>query len=66
MPSNNKDLYKYLGLASQMMISISLFTYIGFRLDKYFRWPNISTIVLPLLFLIVIFYKIVKDTKPKK
>jgi hypothetical protein len=66
MPSNNKDLYKYMGLAMQMMVSISIFTFAGFKIDKYFQLPNICVIVLPLLFLTGIFYKILQDTKPKK
>jgi F0F1-type ATP synthase assembly protein I len=66
MPNNNKDLLKYMGMATQMMLGISVFTYIGFRLDKYWRLPYIGTIVLPLLFLTAIFYKILKDTNSKK
>jgi uncharacterized membrane protein YhdT len=61
-----KDLQKYLGLAMQMMVSLSLFTYLGYRLDNYFALPHICIVGLPLLFLVVIFYKILQDTKPKK
>jgi len=61
-----KDLQKYIGLAMQMMVSLSLFTYLGFRLDKYFLISPICIVGLPLLFLVVIFYKILQDTKPKK
>jgi hypothetical protein len=62
MANNNKDLFKYMGLAMQIMVGLSLFTYLGHRADKALHSHPILVIVCPVVMLIVLFYKIYKDS----
>jgi hypothetical protein len=65
-PNNNQDLWRYAGLATQLLIAISLAVFLGLKIDG---WLKISIPVLvwllPLLTLGVIFYKIYKDTSKR-
>jgi F0F1-type ATP synthase assembly protein I len=64
--SNRSYLMQYAGLASQLMAALALGVFIGYKLDQ---WIHISfpifIWVLPLVFLIVMFVKIIKDTDRK-
>ena len=65
--NNNQSLLKYAGLATQFAIAISLAVFIGIKIDKSMTLKNPMLVwILPLLFIIVIILKIVKDTAPKK
>jgi hypothetical protein len=63
---NNKLLLKYLGLATQLMISLGLGVFIGLKLDKWlsFKTPLLVWI-LPLLVLTGVIWQIIKDTSKK-
>lgn len=65
--NKNRLLIKYSGLAFQFAVSIGFALFVGFKLDG---WLNFSTPVfvwlLPLLFIIVLLYQIIKDTSKKK
>jgi hypothetical protein len=63
---NNKLLLKYLGLATQLMISLGLAVFIGLKLDKWlsFKTPLLVWI-LPLLVITGIIWQIIKDTSKK-
>jgi F0F1-type ATP synthase assembly protein I len=63
MPKHNKQtvLAKYIGLAFQMMASLSFAVYIGIKLDAHFNTSPIFIIAFALLTLASIFYKIFKD-----
>jgi hypothetical protein len=65
--NNNKDLMRYAGLATQMLISLGIAVFIGLKADKWLKlsFPILSWL-LPLLVLAAILYKIVKETGPKK
>ena len=71
MPSqknnNNRDLLKYAGLATQLFLAIGLAVFFGIKLDD---WLNISfpvlVWVLPLLIIVSIIYKLIKETNTKK
>ena len=71
MPSqknnNNKDLLRYAGLATQLFLAIGLAVFFGIKLDA---WLNISfpvlVWVLPLLIIIAVMYKLIKETNTKK
>ena len=53
---------KYSGLAIQMMATIAVGTYCGFRLDKYLGWKiPVCTIVLSLLSVGIAIWNAVKD-----
>ncbi|HSU51932.1 MAG TPA: AtpZ/AtpI family protein [Segetibacter sp.] len=64
---NDKLLLKYVGLATQLMISLALGVFLGLKLDK---WLHLSTPllvwILPLLILVVMIWQIIKDTSKKK
>jgi F0F1-type ATP synthase assembly protein I len=64
---NNKDLYRYAGMGAQLFAGIALAVLVGYYLDK---WLKISAplflIGLPVISLLGMFYKIVKDTSKTK
>lgn len=65
--SNHKLLWKYAGLATQLFIAIGLAVFLGIKLDKTFLFITPVFIwLLPLLVIVAIIYKVVKDTTPKK
>ena len=61
-----KLLLRYAGLATQLMVSMAIGVLAGYYIDK---WINatvpIFTWLLPLLILIILLYKIVKDKSTK-
>jgi hypothetical protein len=64
--NNNKDLMRYAGLATQMLVSLGIAVFIGLRADKWLKlsFPILSW-VLPLLVMAAIIYQIIKETGPK-
>ena len=65
--SDNSLLWKYAGFATQLMVALIIAVYIGIKLDSVLglRTPVIVW-VLPLLSILVLIYKVLKDTAPKK
>ena len=69
MPShnNNRDLLKYAGLTTQIFVGLGLAIFIGIKLDK---WLHISfpvlVWVLPLLVIVSLIYKLIKETNRRK
>jgi F0F1-type ATP synthase assembly protein I len=64
--NNNKDLLRYAGLGTQLLVAIGLAVFAGLKADKWLRTSPLFTAALPLLVLVVIFYKLVRETgKPK-
>jgi hypothetical protein len=64
--NNNQLLLKYAGLTFQFLIGIGLFTFLGIKIDAYFKWKMpIAVWVLPLIFIVAIIVKIVLDTSKK-
>lgn len=61
-----KDLMRYAGLAMQFLISIGLGVFIGLKLDQWigFSFPLLVWL-LPLLIIIGIIVRIIKDTSKK-
>jgi hypothetical protein len=67
MQDKNKTILQYAGLATQFAIAISLAVFIGIKVDKWMALKTpMLTWILPLVFIVTIIYKIVKDTTPKK
>lgn len=62
----NNELLKYGGLATQIIVTLGVTIFIGIKLDKYLniKFP-ITTITLPLLVLVSLFWKIYKDSSKK-
>ncbi len=66
MDNKNKLLYQYAAFASQVIISLALSLYIGVVADKKLNWKfPLFSWLLPLLVLVVLLIKVIKDTSKK-
>ena len=64
--NGNKQLLKYAGLATQFLIGIGLAVYGGLLLDRWMRFDvPLAVWILPLLLIIGVIIKIIKDTQKK-
>jgi len=60
-------LWKYSGMATQFLVALGIGVFIGMFVDKKIGWKvPVLVWLLPLLILIVLFYKVLKDTSTKK
>jgi hypothetical protein len=65
-PDNNL-LWRYAGLAFQFLVGIGLFVFIGIKIDGWMKLSTpVAVWVLPLLLIIAVIIKVVKDTSIKK
>ena len=64
--NSNKELLRYAGLGTKLLVAIGLAVFGGLRVDKWLHSSPLFTVALPLLILIVIFYKLVKETGKSK
>lgn len=65
--TDNSLLWKYAGFATQLIIALGLAVYGGLKLDALLNFKSpIIVWVLPLLIIVVLIYKVIKDTAPKK
>ena len=62
----NKELLRYAGLGSQLLVAIGLALFAGLKLDKWLHTSPLFTVALPLLILFGIFYKLVRETGKSK
>ena len=64
---NNNLLLQYFGFAMQLIIALGIAVYAGIWLDKWIKagFP-LFVWVLPLLIIIVLMYKAIKDTSNKQ
>lgn len=68
-PDNNpnRDLLRYAGLGTQIFVALGLAVFAGLKAD---RWLDTSfpvlVWVLPLVIIVALIYKIIKDTSKKK
>ena len=66
MQSNKKLLYQYAGFAIQLLVALGIATYAGLWIDKKLKFTIPLLIwMLPLLVLIMMILKTVKDTNKK-
>ena len=64
--SNSKrDLLRYAGLGTQMLVSIGIAVFIGLKADKWLFTMPLFSCVIPLLVLAAIFYKLMRQTGNK-
>ena len=64
--SNSKrDILRYAGLGTQMLLSIGIAVFIGLKADKWLHTLPLFACVLPLLTLAAIFYKLMRQTGHK-
>lgn len=66
LPQNNNILLKYAGLGAQMLVALGLAAFIGYEADKWIKLAFPLFIwLLPLLALIGIIVRVIKDTSKK-
>ncbi len=64
---DNTLLWKYAGFATQLTVALAVSVYAGIKLDSLFKFKNpVIVWVLPLLVIVALIYKVIKDTAPKK
>lgn len=60
---NNKDLLRYASLGTQIFAALAIAVFVGLKTDKWLKPPiPLLTWILPLLALLAIFYKLIKET----
>ena len=64
--NNNKELLRYAGLGTQLLVAIGLTLFAGLKADAWLHTSPLFTVALPLLILIGIFYKLVRETGKQK
>ena len=65
--ADNSLLWKYAGFATQLTVALAISVYAGMKLDSLFKFINqVIVWALPLLIILVLIYKVIKDTAPKK
>lgn len=64
---DNSLLWKYAGFATQLIIALGLAVWLGLKADGWLKLnAPVAVWVLPLLIIIVLIIKAIKDTSPKK
>ncbi len=64
--NSNKELLRYTGLGTQLLVAIGLAVFAGLKLDRWLHTSPLFTVALPLLVLAGIFYKLVRETGKSK
>jgi hypothetical protein len=64
---SNADLMKYAGLGMQLLVSLGLAVFVGYKADQWLhvRFP-ILVWALPLIVLVLLIYKLIRETSKKK
>lgn len=63
MKSNKELLFQYAGFATQLLVGLGVFVFVGLWIDKYFfKSTPIFVWLLPLFLLISLIIKVIKDT----
>ncbi|MFN5641346.1 MAG: AtpZ/AtpI family protein [Sphingobacteriales bacterium] len=66
MPSPNRDLMRYVGLATQFLIVIGISVFSGFKLDEWVNWRfPVWVWILPLLAIGAMIIGIIRDSSKK-
>lgn len=64
---NSRLLLKYAGLTMQIMVSLALAVYIGYKADAWLEWKTpVLVWVLPLLVIVAMIWQVIKDTSKSK
>lgn len=63
---NDRLLLRYLGFATQIMVSLALAVFAGLKLDNWLSFTTPLLVwILPLLILSVMIWQVIKDTSKK-
>ena len=61
------DLMRYAGLGSQILVSLGIAVFAGYKIDRWVKIPlPLLVWLLPLIVLIAIIYKLIKETSGTK
>jgi F0F1-type ATP synthase assembly protein I len=63
---NKQFLLRYASLGTQLVVALGLAVFVGLKADKWLNTSPLLACILPLLTLIAIFYKLMRETKPPK
>jgi hypothetical protein len=65
--STQTDLLKYAGLGSQILVSLGIAVFVGYKIDKWLKIPlPLLVWLLPLIVLVGLIYNLIKETSKKK
>ena len=65
--TDNSLLYKYAGLATQLLVALGLAVYLGLKVDGWLHFKTpLAVWILPLAVIAAVMYKVIKDTGTKK
>ena len=68
-PTNNskKDLIRYAGMGTQMLVVIGIAVFLGLKIDKWLKFSfPLLVWLLPLLVICGLFYQFYKETSKRK
>jgi membrane associated rhomboid family serine protease len=66
-PDRRRELLRYAGLSTEVFASVGLSVFLGIKADKWFHVPfPILAWLLPLLVIVVLIIKLVKETSKRK
>lgn len=65
--SNSSELMRYAGLASQIFVSLGIAVFAGYKADKWTKVPfPLLVWLIPLVVLVMMIYKLIKETNKRK
>ncbi|HEX7845901.1 MAG TPA: AtpZ/AtpI family protein [Chitinophagaceae bacterium] len=64
-PNNNRDLVRYASLGTQILAGLGIAVFIGLKADGWLHTMPLFSCVLPLLVLVGIFYRLIRETSNK-
>lgn len=65
-PNKNRDLIRYASLGTQILAGLGIAVFLGLKADGWLNTLPLFSCVLPLLVLMGIFYKLIRETSNKK
>ena len=66
-PHSTNDLMRYAGLATQLLAMLAIAVFAGYKADGWLNMPlPLLVWLLPLVFLGITIYKLIKDTSKRK
>lgn len=65
--ASTNDLMRYAGMGTQILVSLGLAVFAGYKIDKWLRISlPLLVWLLPLAVLVMMIYKLIKETSKKK
>lgn len=65
--ASTNDLMRYAGLGAQLFVTLGIMVFAGYKADSWLNMPlPLLVWILPLIFLCLTIYKLIKDTSKRK